>query len=230
LAIFFIFIGIIIIYRLFDIQVIHGAAYLEESQQNIVKSEATPAPRGMIIDRNGIPIAVNDQNYCVYMENAGLKPADLNNVALQFTDILEKNKDRYNMTLSKYLTIDPFTFGSQSLDDAMKWQGDKNALNLAKSDIEVDPGALFDRLRKKFNIDGAYSDEDAYKIMTVRYEILINQWIFDTGTPIQIAQNISDVSLAQIEERHFELPGLTASVIPVRKYIDASLVSHVIGI
>ena len=48
-----------IIYKLVDLQIIHGSEYLERSQYKLlVNKKITPA-RGSILDRNGVPIAIN---------------------------------------------------------------------------------------------------------------------------------------------------------------------------
>jgi len=230
LMILFLLLGCLIVSRLFDIQIIHGAEYFSNSQKRLLKTKEIPATRGRIFDSNGIPIAVNRQGYNCSILSSGLKQAELNSVVFQLAQILEKNGERYASTLSKYLAMNPFSFAGLSIQDTLNWQKDKNTFSIAAKDVIYDPGQFFTFLReKKFNIDKSYSDEDAYKIMRIRYEILKNQWYFDSGTPILIADDISDKSVAEIEERHSDLKGVITSVVPYRKYIDASLVSHVLG-
>ncbi len=76
--------------------------------------------------------------------------------------------------------------------------------------VKLDPQIFFDYLLyKKFNIedpeaDGQkYSREDAYRIMKLRYQIMINGWSFRNGTPIEIASGVSDLVISQINEQNY---------------------------
>lgn len=55
--IFFIF--FIVVIRLFHLQIIKGEVYNKLSEQNRVRTIKIPAPRGIIYDRNGIPLVEN---------------------------------------------------------------------------------------------------------------------------------------------------------------------------
>ncbi len=226
----FLFLGLVIFVRLFDIQVIHGEEFFEKSQKRLLKEKTIPAARGRIFDSKGVPIAANRQGFCVSIIKTGLSSQELNDVALKLTQILKKNEDRYNRTFSKYMTIKPFTFGSLGTDNALKWQMDKDTFNLAADKVREDPEQFFKYLKEdKFKIDAGYSTEDAYEIMTIRYEILRNQWHFDMGRQVTLAEDVSRESVAEIEERHYELPGVTTSIMPYRQYSDASLFAHLLG-
>ncbi|NLC68125.1 MAG: penicillin-binding protein 2, partial [Clostridiaceae bacterium] len=53
----------IIIYRLVDLQIIHGDEYYEKSQYKLMLERRIMPARGNILDRNGVPIAVNRVGY-----------------------------------------------------------------------------------------------------------------------------------------------------------------------
>ena len=50
---------LILIVRLWQLQILHGSQYSELSKANRLRIIATPAPRGIIFDRNGIPLVKN---------------------------------------------------------------------------------------------------------------------------------------------------------------------------
>ena len=72
-----------LIYRLFSLQIVHGAAYLENFQLKIQKERSIPATRGNIYDRNGKLLAYNQLAYSVTIEDVyesgRTKNRDLNN-------------------------------------------------------------------------------------------------------------------------------------------------------
>ena len=61
----------ILITRLAYLQLIKYDEYSTKSDSNRIKPLINPAPRGVIVDRNGFPMTRNDQNYrlLLYSEN-----------------------------------------------------------------------------------------------------------------------------------------------------------------
>lgn len=228
LAIVFILFGVVILLQLVNLQVIHGKEYDEASQRKVLKERKVVAQRGNILDTYGVPIAVNRQGFTVQVVKTDTKVDEFNEMALRLVNIFEKNNDTYYKKLSKYLTFNPITFNGKSINEIKKWQ--KDTLKIKDSDLMTTPVALFRYLRKdKFKIDDRYTDEEAYKIMIIRYEILTNEWYFNTGNSISLARDVSQKTVAEVEEKHHLLPGVTVDVEPMRKYIDAQLAAHVIG-
>ena len=80
---------------------------------------------------------------------------------------------------------------------------------------------------KMFDIDDKYSDEEALKIMSVRYSAFQSR--YSQYMQVTIATEISNKSIAEIEERSSELPGIDISTKSVRVYNSSEAMSHVIG-
>ena len=59
--------------RMYYLQIIEGQRYHELSEDNRINLRLLPPPRGRILDRYGVPLADNEQNYRVVMvrEDAG---------------------------------------------------------------------------------------------------------------------------------------------------------------
>jgi penicillin-binding protein 2 len=55
---------LLLIMRLWQLQVLEGSKYRELSEVNRLRIIATPAPRGILFDRNGIPLVKNSSYYC----------------------------------------------------------------------------------------------------------------------------------------------------------------------
>lgn len=54
----------IILLRLWQLQILHGEEYREISESNRLRIIGVPAPRGIIFDRNGIPLVKNSPYFC----------------------------------------------------------------------------------------------------------------------------------------------------------------------
>lgn len=72
-----------------------------------------------------------------------------------------------------------------------------------------------------------YSEEDAYKIMVLRYAISQNN--YQKYVLTTIAQNVSDETVAVVRENSDVLPGVDVSEESIRKYNDSEYFSHIIG-
>jgi len=124
LIIFFLFVGAVILFQLVNLQIIHGEYYDSESQRKLLNERKVIAPRGNIVDRNGVAIAVNRQGFTVQMIYTRMKEDDRNRMFLNLASIFDKNGDSYYKSLSKYLTFNPIDFGTainKSQSDVEKW-------------------------------------------------------------------------------------------------------------
>jgi len=104
-------------------------------------------------------------------------------------------------------------------------------LKLPESEITLNAYNLFVYLCTDagYSIDDAYTDEEAFKIVSLRYLIDAGRGAFDTGQSILLARDVNPMSIAEIEERSHILSGVTIEVEPVRAYRNAQYVSHVLG-
>lgn len=218
-----------IIFQLVNLQIVRGKEFAQKSKRRIISEREIIAPRGDIVDRNGLPIAVNKTAHNVKLAATGLKAPEYNEMILKLINVFEKyNNGVYEKNLENYLTFDPIQFGSalESEEALEKW---KSEMVIKEKDIEKlkTPEDVFKYFREeKFSIDEKYTDEEAYKIMTIRYDMLIK---YSPSNPVLIAKDVSMETVAQLEERHFEFPGVIIDSVPQRRYIDASSVAQVLG-
>lgn len=221
----------VIIFRLANLQIVEGEKYNEDSKRRVLRESTVTAPRGKILDRYGVPIAVNRQGFTVKIVKTDIKSDELNNMLYKVVKVLEKNKKPYNDSMTKYLTFNPLTFNDKSLKEIEKWEKNKDRLDIGEDkDIQTTPEGLFKYLREeKFKIAPEYTDEQAYKIMLLRYEILIDNWNFIMGGTVQLAKDVDINVVSELEERHHEFPGIITDVEPMREYINAYEEAHILG-
>lgn len=229
LAIFFVLFGAVIVVQLVNLQIINGKKYDEESQRKLPNVRRVSAPRGNIVDRYGVPLAVNRVGYTIQIIKTKMDPDERDQMLLKLVNIFEKNGDNYDKSLEKYLTIKPFAFGSainKSEKRLESWKKDMDP-NKKNADLMSTAEGTFKFLRKKFEIDEKYSVEDAYKIMCIRYEMLIRG--YTSLTSLSLAKDVTRETVAEIEERHQEFPGVYTDVETFRKYTMGETAGHVIG-
>ncbi|QNU68024.1 penicillin-binding protein 2 [Ruminiclostridium herbifermentans] len=217
----------LIVYQLVNIQLIQGENYFNQSQSINLKSRTILAERGNILDRYGVPIATNSSSYSLMLMTTGTSSDQLNEILLKLSKILEKNGDTYKNSFSKYLTYNPIEFGSAIAKSQDRIKALRNVTGYPFQGYNQASTAkdVFNYLKDTaFKIDKKYSDEEAYKIMTLRFEIMG----YNSLNPV-IAENISNATVAEVEERIDEFPGAIIDTVPSRKYVDAEYAAHLIG-
>ncbi len=210
------------------------------SSSGVSRQYTVSAPRGDIVDCNGVVLASSEEVQTLLIANAGMDDADLNAMLLDLSYLF----DHYNCVpveeLSDYLTIDPYAFAKDA-EDISSWQmsSDLFALDEAPANslvtysdeyVKSDPQVFFLYLRDLFGIDPTYSPQDAYRIMLLRYQIFADSWAFTTGTPVEIATDVPDELINYLLEQNYKYEGLLAGTDYRRTYSPLAETScHVVG-
>jgi len=224
LAVIILAIAAIIIYNLATIQLINGAYYMEQSRKRISTQGYIYPKRGDIFDRNGIPIAGSRMGYCVQYVDVPMHPQEKNAMFLELINLLERNGKGFKSRLTDYIDINPIRFKTENTESFIR------SIVVDKNDAQylITADQVFRYMREKtFQIDPSYTDEEAFKIMKLRYEVLVNQPSIQN--PMIIADDIPALAMAEIEERSSYFKGFSTYVKPYRVYYNARLVSHVLG-
>src|SRR5689334_19723140 len=66
---------IVLVGRLWQLQVLRGDSYFERTVSNVVKERYLPSVRGKILDRKGVPLADNRPAFNIYATPKKLTPA-----------------------------------------------------------------------------------------------------------------------------------------------------------
>jgi penicillin-binding protein 2 len=243
LAIFFSIFGVLIFLSTALLQLGPAPDILtEEVRTGASREQIIKAPRGNIVDRFGVPLAVSENINVLYLCDAGLDNDRLNAMLLELSTYLESHGVAYIDPLSDYLQIQPFRF-VRSEDETIAWQTNRNTFNLVepvtdragdfrdKKYAKTDPEIFFNYLRYTlFDIDPTYAAADVYRILRFRYAIYQNRWSFSNGKPIEIARGIDDSVIKVLEEQNYRFTGILSGVESERRYLpDARLLGHVIG-
>ena len=113
LSIITILISIIYICVLFNLQVIHGEEYREQSQKKMLRTETIVANRGQITDRYGVILASSTLSYDVEIYKITCTTEELNAAVLEFVNIIESNNDSIYTTFPINEKRDGFSFKNE---------------------------------------------------------------------------------------------------------------------
>ncbi|WP_373635089.1 penicillin-binding protein 2 [Yoonia sp. SS1-5] len=125
-------------WRLQSMQVEQADQFRLLAEENRINIRLLPPARGMIFDRNGIPIAANEQNYRVVMvrEDAG----DIGEVLARLTELVEIDPDDLTRAMDEMKRRSPFV--PVTIADRLSWE-DVARINLntpALPGIQADVG------------------------------------------------------------------------------------------
>jgi len=161
LKLIILFILVVMIFRLADLQIVKGEYYRIKSDTIRTRNIPVTAPRGKIVDKFGRVIADNKQSYSVIMVKTDVSEEKLNDVALSIANILESNGDKYKDEVPILLNPIRFSYYDKESD----W---KNKYNIPQ---EASAKAAFERLREEYNINSDVVDVDAYNTLTDNFDL-----------------------------------------------------------
>ena len=213
--------GIILLLQLFNLQIIHGQEYREQSNTRLARESSLVATRGSILDRNGNKIAGSSMGFSLELYKSKVDNQTLNQTILNIIEVLEKNEDTYTDTFPININEDgTFTFNFDTEEKIANWK--------KRNKIEDKQTAedCFNAFKEKYEIQ--FEDiHIARKVMATRYQII--QDGYSTTKSITISNNISRASALEFNERNESFPGISVVVEPNRQYLSENLASHVIG-
>lgn len=217
-----------IIARLFSLQIIHGEAYKNMSVQRVTTTTVEKAPRGEILDRYGRPLITNRVGYSLKMQKTGLKSAEFNKMVLKLVNVLEECGYTYEDTLPISYAPYEFNFKDENSDGSAEdekaaWFSKRKKITDTMSAAEV----MAYYRKSVYNIDEAYSDDDARKIVGIRYDADING--LSAVNPFTVAEDIDMNVVSKIKERSDEFPGVYISTEYFRTYEHETLAAHILG-
>lgn len=242
LLIMFLCIFGLLIARCFQLQIVNGEMYLEETTMLIQKTRTIEGTRGNIYDVDGELIAYNILAYSITIEDNGdydttaEKNAAINEVIRKVIEIVESNGDAminsFGIVLDDY---NEYTFvSSEGTTSRLRFLADiygyasTSSLSSEQSSIEAQELIEYLCSSKKFGIDmDALSKEDILTYINVRYAMSLNTYTKYIATVM--AEDISDKTRVAIMENLSDLQGVSISEETLRYYNDAYYYSSVIG-
>lgn len=210
-------IGIILIAQLFNLQIVNGESYREQSNTRLSRVIKIDSSRGSILDRSGNELAGVRAVNNIELIKTNISDEDLNKCILNLVNLLNEQQVGYKDDFP--IKINPFEF-TISGEELENWK-EKN-----KIDKEATAEETFNKFKAKYQITNE-NVEDVRKIISIRY--LIATTGYSATKSITIAEDVNDVVVAQINERNGEFPGISIDTKSIRTYNNGTLAAHVIG-
>lgn len=217
ITIFTYIVGVILIVQLFNLQIVNGAKYRQESNTRLTRESTLEAARGDILDRSGNILVTSSQKFNLELYKSKIDTETLNNSILKIVNVLEKYEVNY--TDSFPISINPFQF-TISDDNLKKW----------KKNNEIDENATAEEAFYVFKDKYKISNQDVSeirKIIAIKYAISIEG--YSSTKSLTIAKDIPREAIAEFSENSENYPGINISVQPVRLYKEGTLASHILG-
>ena len=210
-------IGIVLIVQLFNLQIINGESYREQSNTRLSRITSIEAARGSILDRSGNELAGVRTEYGIELYKTNIANEQLNEAILKLVNLLNEYQVSYSDTFP--IKINPFEFTIEG-EELAEW----------KKEYKIDENAsaeeAFYEFKDKYEISNE-NIEEIRKIITIRYTITTTG--YSSTKSITIASDVSKEVVAQISERNSEFPGISISENPTRSYTSGSLAAHILG-
>lgn len=243
-AVFIVFFGIILA-RIFTLQVVNGKSYQENFSLKIQMKQPINAARGNIYDKNGELLAYNELAYSISINDSTTysstkeKNKAVNAELAEILTVLKNNGETlnndfkidrkkdgtysFNVSGSSLNRFRADVFGKSSADDLEydKDTGIDEANATAEQIMEYLMG------KDNFGISSKYDGDLAYRIVVVRYAMLGNR--FARYKEVKIATDVSDKTVAYVNEHMDTLSGISVNEDMIRKYNDSEYFSSIIG-
>lgn len=253
LAILFLMMAIILLFRLFQLQIINGADSQSDYLMRVIKTRSLNSTRGVIYDRNGKLLAYNELAYGISIEDNGsyssegdlsaaqVKNRSINEDLVQILHTMDQNGDVIDNDFSITLTDDEnyeFTVSGTKLqrfraDVYGKSTVDELGYNekLGYDTANATPDQIMEYLGSTnancFDISSEYDKADAYRITIIRYKMRQNS--YQKYIAATIASDVSEETVAYISEHANELQGVEITEDTIRRYNDSKYFAHLIG-
>lgn len=243
-SVIMLFLFSLLVIRLFRLQIIEGDEHLSNFTYKSKRTLTVEAARGSIFDCNGKLLAYNQLAYSVTFENSNklseiaaenhISENELKNkVVFRTIQILEQNGDKLSVSFPIIIENNKFKYNFSSNTEKMRFLaeafGKSSSEELTSEQQNISAEDLFNYLAGEdlFDISSEYSTNDALKIMSARYSLWLNR--FQQYISVNIATDISDESVAELNENSVELMGINVVVDSIRKYNDSEYFAHIIG-
>lgn len=247
LALVFTGMFIVLIAKLFQLQIVEGEAHLDDYVQLTERTVTTPGIRGNIYDRKGNLLAYNQLAYSVTIQDTGdyTNNAAMNAMLLDLVHILQKHG--YSVEGKLEITLNDFgemIYTSQSEPARLRFLRDYygrksvDELDDAKGEfpIKISARDLFDMRFERYDLNKMKDDRgnpvvltdwEALQIVNIRYTMSLTS--YRKYEPVTITSHVNEETVADILEHSGELRGVGIEESTVRVYDDSLYFAPIIG-
>ena len=212
------------IYTMYDLQIIETGGVIDNTT-TFTTITRVKAARGDILDRNGNKLVGNRASYDLVLNHYVLLSANgTNKHIMELIETCEEQgipyTDHFPVSAQKpfVYTLDEYSTTWQSyFQTFLDYQG-----NL---DSDITAPLLIEKLREIYNIPEELSENEARKVIGLRYEMSLRNCVPSMSTYV-FMEDADDETISTIVE--LNIPGLTVEASTVREYYT-TYAAHVLG-
>ncbi len=249
LFVVFTVLGAVMLYRLFDMQIVHGEETLGKFQLRTYKETQIPSTRGNIYDCNGELLAYNELAYKITIqdtfESGRNKNAVMNDTILRTIKMIESNGDSvvsdFNIIIGESGQYEFAVSETRLLRFLADVYGHPLITELGVKEKNATADEVMEYMARKFGIGErtdpddsetfvpfkGFTKKEGLQLVTVRYAMSANS--FQQYLTTTIATQVSDRTVAMIMENSSELEGIQVEEDTIRKYVNGTYFAHIIG-
>lgn len=223
---------------LFDLQVVNGSYYLEQSTRKIAVTEPVQAARGEILDRYGRLLVSNRAAYQVTVDTRLMgDEKERNETVLKLLEICREQAVEWNDNLPITRTA-PFRFTVESPFENTTTAEDGTvsnsptslsrlitALRLRQLDKDSTADEVVSALRDWFEVEESVSENEGRELVGVLYELALRSKDVVRSNYV-LCQGVDINFITAVKERH--MAGVKIDTVTVREY-NTKYASHILG-
>lgn len=238
---------VMLICKLFELQIVNGDKYLNDYVQMTEKTVTTPGTRGNIFDCNGNLLAYNELAYCVTIQDTGAyaQNASMNAMLLRLVGILNRHgyqaQGRLEITLDSngemiYTSSSEAArkrflrdfYGRRSVDELDDANGKYPSNITPREAVELKKELYdLDKMKDEMGNPIILSDFELIQMVNIRYTMsLVAYKKYETNT---IVDRVDEETVADILEHADQLSGVGIEETTIRRYNDPIYFAPIIG-
>ena len=220
--------GVLLIARLFYLQIAEGEAYYRTSVSRATATIVQKAPRGDIKDRNGKTLVTNREGYSLLWLKTAASDSQVNSMLAHLAQILEESG--YEISDSLPISDYPYEFTFTDENQNGSTEDEKDAWFESKKKLkpEMSAGEVIEFYRDKvFNIDEVTAEKQLRHVIGMRYDAEMNGFSF--SQPYTIARDVDISVVTKVKEQSSEFADIEVTVDYFRQFEYGSLAAHTLG-
>ena len=229
--------ALVLIGRLFSLQVLHGAEYTESFEESVTREVPIPAKRGRILDRDGNVLAETKTSQCVTIVdttgNSREENARLNRIIQDTLEIMDENGDGPDLSFDISWDGSSYQFDLDG-QELLRFRADVYGYPLTDTLSEEEKNSsaedivlmLADRYRIEKDMTSSKKSVLLLNTVAARYNLALNA--FQKYIPTELAKDVSAETVRALLARN-DLDGVSVGNNYERVYSDSLYFSNVTG-
>ena len=217
---------VLVIQRLFVLQISEGENYREISDSRLARNIPIKAPRGEILDRYGRALVTNRVGHSIAIAKIDDDKQKLNEVVYHLASLF----DTWNLSYEDTFPVSkhqPFVFEFSGDTAEKQLKKETEFKKKYKFSTQLSAQEVVDKFIERYEIADTYSPEQARKIVGIRYEM--EQRNFSSNNAYVFAKDVDIALVSQVKEQRDKYSCVSVYQEPIREYTNGSTAAHILG-